>query len=131
VDEEGYPVQPWSLSCADCEPFLLKSDHWAPTIEEIPATFDEQRAAERFKVRGAAEQQALLTAAVAQLAGFTRAEMPESLRKMMSALPAHVPAQIVCPQGHAQSPGNRFCGMCGSAMSQPVPIAAVTAGGAA
>jgi hypothetical protein len=127
---DGIPVQPWRLDCAGgCEDHLRHDSHWAVTPSEIPETHDEAKSREDFERRGAKDKDAVLTLALARLAGIETSELPESLTRMISGAPLHVPVQgqVECPQGHAQAPGKKFCGDCGSPMSGPAPKAALSA----
>ena len=83
---------------------------------EVPETHDETKARENFEKRGAKDKDAILTLALARLAGIESSELPESLTRMISGVPAHVPGQMVCPSGHANPPGKAFCGDCGAPM---------------
>ena len=127
----GAPQNPWSLSCPPCEDFLRKhnSDQWSVTMSEIPETYDEKLAREDFDKRGAKDKDAILTLALARLAGIDSSELPESLTRMISGAPLHVPVagKMVCPQGHDSPAGMKFCGQCGSPMSSPVTKAALDA----
>lgn len=126
---DGYPVQPWALTCPGCETYLLVTDgRWVKDPMDIPPTFDEKRAADRFKERGAADKDALLVLAMSRMAGLSPAEIPPSLSKMLSGLPAHVPGVTVCASGHDNVPGSRFCRDCGTPMTRPAAVAAVTSG---
>lgn len=128
----GAPQHPWGLACAPCEDYLRvhMPDHWSSTTAEIPETHDEKLSRENFEKRGAKDKDAILTLALARLAGIDSRELPESLTRMISGVPAHLPAAsalLECPSGHLQQPGQRFCGECGQPMSRPVPAAAVAA----
>ena len=117
----GAPQNPWGLDCPPCEDFLRKNnaDQWSATLSEIPETYDEKLAREDFDKRGAKDKDAILTLALARLAGIDSRELPESLTRMISGVPAHVPlaGKMVCPQGHDSPAGMKFCGQCGSPMS--------------
>jgi hypothetical protein len=132
-DENGRPVPVWGIDCAACEQYLRSDPLWSVTIEDIVPTFDEKKAADKWAVQGARDQQLMLTAAVSQLAGFGPAQMPESLQRMLSNLRPHIPVAgaMVCPSGHSQPSGQKFCGQCGQAMASAVPVASITSGAAA
>lgn len=117
----GKPVQPWKLDCPACEDHLRHDSHWSVTASEIAETHDEKVAREDFEKRGAKDKDAVLTLALARLAGIGPGELPESLTRMISGAPLHIPVQgqLECPQGHGQPPGQKFCGECGSPMSGP------------
>ena len=126
----GVPVQPWKLDCADgCEDHLRHDQHWASTSAEIAETFDEVKAREDFERRGAKDKDAVLTLALARLAGIDSRELPESLTRMISGAPLHVPVPGVmeCPSGHGQPAGAKFCAECGQPMSAAVAKASLPA----
>jgi hypothetical protein len=134
ADENGRPVPVWGIDCPSCEQYLRSDPQWSVTIEEIVPTFDEKKSADKWAVQGARDQQLMLTAAVAQLAGFGPAQMPESLTRMLSNLKPHIPVagQMVCPGcGKSSAAGQSFCGHCGSKMSAPAAVASITSGAAA
>ena len=125
--EHGAPAKIWPLNCPQCENHLRSDPLWSATIAEIPETHDERVSREDFDKRGAKDKDAILTLALARLAGIGTAELPESLTRMISGVPAHIPGQVECPQGHAQPAGQKFCGQCGSPMSAPVAKASLPA----
>jgi len=126
--EQGAPAKVWSVTCT-CEDHLRHDPHWAVTASEIPETHDEAKSREDFERRGAKDKDAVLTLALARLAGIDSAELPESLTRLISGRPLHIPVQgqMECPNGHGQPAGSRFCNQCGSPMSQPVTKAALSA----
>lgn len=124
----GAPAQIWGLDCPPCEDHLRHSDQWGTTSSEIPETHDEVKAREDFDRRGAKDKDAILTLALARLAGIESSELPESLTRMISGVPAHVPVQgkIVCGEcGSDSAAGMKFCGQCGSLMSPLATKAAI------
>lgn len=124
----GIPAAVWKFSeCPQCEDFLRHDPSWSVTAAEIPETYDETKQREDFDKRGAKDKDAILTLALARLAGIGTAELPESLTRMISGTPAHIPGQMECPKGHAQPAGQPFCGQCGSPMSSSVSAGAISA----
>lgn len=121
----GAPVQIWALDCYLCEDHLRHDPHWAVTPSEIAETHDEKNNREDFERRGAKDKDAVLTLALARLAGIPAGELPDSLTRMISGQPMHVPGLLECPNGHGQPSGQKFCGQCGSPMSGPAPKAAL------
>lgn len=134
VDENGYGVQPWALTCpGGCEEHLrgLGADQWATAVEDIVPTFDERKATDKWALTGAREQQAFLTILAAQAAGFGDHQLPESLQQMKSKLRPGltVAGHVVCPAcQHSQPPSGKFCMNCAAPMTTPVAAAAITAG---
>lgn len=118
----GKPAAIWELSCPlGCEEHLRHDPLWATTPAEIPETYDETKIREDFEKRGAKDKDAVLTLALARLAGIPAAELPDSLTRMISGAPMHVPGLIECPNGHAQASGLKFCGECGTPMHGTPP----------
>ena len=113
--------QVWGLCCGGgCEDWLLAhDDRWVKDVHDVRPTFDEKKALERFRNRGQADRDALMALAMARMAGLSQAEIPPSLTKMLSGLPAHVPGVVVCGSGHDNRPGSRYCSQCGTAMTRP------------
>lgn len=121
----GNPVPLWSLDCPQCEDFLRSDPLWASNVSEVPETPDEVTAREDFDKRGAKDKDAVLTLALARLAGISPDVLPESLTRMISGVQAHIPGKLLCPGGHANPAGQKFCGECGAGMHQTAPAAAI------
>ena len=118
IGQDGYPVAVWALDCPACEGFLQGDAMWSKTVADIPLTLDEDLAARQYEKIGAQQQSALLTAAVARLAGFDGVEISPVIKGMISGQ-RPVPGPVMtCPSGHAGNvPGARFCAQCGAALS--------------
>jgi hypothetical protein len=86
---------------------------WAASPADIPETHDEKLNREDFEKRGAKDKDAIMTLAIAKLAGMDASDLPESLTRMISGAKAHVPAMVECPNGHANPVDQKFCGECG------------------
>ncbi|MHB1430621.1 MAG: hypothetical protein ACYCVZ_00675 [Streptosporangiaceae bacterium] len=118
IGPDGTSDAVFAVTCGPCESKLETDPMWASSTADVPLTFDEEKAAEQFERIGAQQQAALLTAAVARLAGMAGPEISPVIKGMISgqrALPGPV---MVCPAGHAGNvPGARFCAMCGTPMS--------------
>lgn len=124
---DGAPQHPWNLNCHPCENYLRvhMADQWSVTTSEIPETHDETKVREDFDKRGAKDRDNLMLILMANAAGV---QLPASLTRMISGVPAHVPATtalLECPGGHAQPAGMKFCGECGQLMSQPAAKASL------
>lgn len=131
IGPDGYGVQPWRVDCVPCSTWLLANDNrWSATVEDIVETFDEKKARERFELRGAKDRDALTALALARFAGISQAEIPASISQMLSGVPAHVPGVTLCPSGHDNTPGSRYCRECGSAMSGRAAAGALTSAAA-
>jgi len=128
---DGLRVQPWAVTCpGKCEVFLESDGRWSKTVEEIQETYDETRARERYELKGVKDRDALLAVAVARMAGIDASQIPPAVQRMISGLQPHIPVagEMVCPRGHANVPGGRYCAQCGAQMSAPVPAASLPAG---
>jgi hypothetical protein len=127
----GVPVHPWGLECPPCEDFLRlhQPDQWSATLSELPETYDETKAREDFEKRGARDKDALMTLIMAKSVGIDPSQLPESLTRMVTGMPLHIPGLLECPNGHASPAGQRFCGECGAPMSAGVAKAALEAPG--
>jgi len=123
--ENGAPAKLWALDCPPCENYLRSDPQWSATLSEIPETYDEKLVREDFEKRGAKDKDAILTLAIASLAGFTPDQLPETLTRMISGVRPHIPAQMECPQGHGQPAGRKFCAECGSPMHGTAAAAAI------
>ena len=119
------PDQAWALTCECCEPHLLATDsRWVKDINDIPPTYDEARATERWRVQGAREQDAMMTSLLAQLAGYSPSQIPQSVQRAIGGIRPHIPlpGQMVCRACEASQPaGQPYCGECGAKMSAPSP----------
>lgn len=134
IGPDGRPVHPFGITCAPCEAYLRATDdRWSTTVEDIRETFDEAKARERYELRGAQARDALMLAAVAQLAGFSPGQIPAVIQRQIAGLKPHVPlaGQLECPDGHVQPAGQRYCGECGQPMSAKVPVGSLTPGATA
>jgi hypothetical protein len=122
----GVPAAVWQFDeCPPCEDYLRHDAHWSATPSEIPETYDETKVREDFEKRGAKDKDAILTLAIARLAGFDSSELPETLTRMISGVRQHVPAEMECPKGHGQPAGRKFCAECGSPMHGTAAKAAI------
>ena len=125
----GAPQHPWGLACPPCEDFLRKNnaDQWSATLSEIPETYDEKLAREDFEKRGARDKDALMTLIMAKAVGIDPSQLPDSLTRMVTGIPLHIPVQgqLECVNGHPSPAGKKFCGDCGAPMSSPVTAAAL------
>jgi hypothetical protein len=101
------------LSCSQCEDHLRSDPLWAASPADIPETYDEKLNREDFEKRGAKDKDAIMTLAIAKLAGMDASDLPESLTRMISGAKAHVPVTVDCPNGHANPLDQKFCGACG------------------
>lgn len=113
----GAPARVWMLECVLCEQHLRHDPLWSTTLSEIPETHDERLAREDFDKRGAMDKDALMAAALARLTGL---ELPDTLAAKMSGVrPSITAGAVLCPAGHVNRAGAKFCTECGS----PVPVA--------
>lgn len=131
----GAPARIWELTCAPCETYLKGSrrviagyknghlkwkmdhdPHWSATPADIPFTPDEERAQENYSERGAMERDHLQTLALARIAGVA---VPETLTGMLTGAWSRtdlVAGTLLCPAGHENPGGVKFCGQCGESL---------------
>jgi hypothetical protein len=130
TDETGQPVQPWGITCPSCETFLASEGRFSKTVDGIKETFDETLAREAWETKGIKDRDALLAVAMARMAGVSQSQIPPTVQRMISGLQPHIPVagEMICPKGHTNVPGGRYCSACGAQMSAPAPSVALTAG---
>jgi hypothetical protein len=127
VDNHGDPVHPWGVTC-QCEEFLRTDPRWSPDIAGIVPTFDEEKARERWELQGSKDKDAMPMVAMSRMAGLSLSEIPPTVQRMISGLAPHIPGQTVCPAGHGNVPGGRYCSACGKPMSAAAPAAQLPPG---
>ncbi len=139
-------VRVWKLDCPQCSAAVLGSNRpkvvgwtkergyqrgqadswpgWSATIQDIPLTFDESVERERTKSTGQTELERLQAMAIAAQLGIP---VPQALATSLGGIHAleelRSEPQVICPGGHANRPGAKFCDLCGASMK-------VLAGGA-
>jgi hypothetical protein len=111
----------WGVECA-CEDFLRGDPNmWSVHADEIPATFDEERAAAALEKNAHKRQLNAIESAAGLLALLAG---PRDL--LAGAAPQLAPAGAECRKcASVVSPGVRFCGHCGA------PVLREIEGGAA
>jgi SAP domain len=125
---DGAPQHPWRLDCPPCEDFLRvhNADQWSTTTTEIPETYDESRARESAEKSGKLDRENQLAAAIIELGKL--GQLPEALGQvlapMLGAPVAALAGKVVCPGGHDNTAGVKFCGECGVSMSGQAAISA-------
>ncbi len=128
---DGAPVKVWALDCPQCENHLRHDPLWSSTVIEIPETYDETKAREQSEKSGKMDRERQLAEALIQLGPL--GDLPKALGQVLAQLigpnaaPGALAGQMECQQGHPNPAGMKFCGECGSPMSQPVAAAAITA----
>jgi SAP domain len=140
---KGVPSREFRLDCPGCEAFLkgggrqvlttIPGDKengiapsqkrvaamdpcWGSSPEAVPETPDEQQYTRKRNKLGAEELEWIRAIAAAKQAGL---DIPDAAREMLQRrLPGFgtVQGEIVCPQGHFNAAGVKFCGECGSRM---------------
>lgn len=119
---DGNPVPIWALDCLACEDFLRSghSDLWAASPAKIPESPDEIANREENDKRAARDQQQIMTAALAKIAGLPEAERAMILTGVSAAPPRALESPVTCPGGHKSPAGSKFCTECGR------PVAALS-----
>ena len=140
---QGAPAKTWGLTCVPCESYLkgarkppvLKTTpgdpklgipakqervadadpHWSSTPESVPLTPDEQSTNATRTERATHQIQMIQALAALRAAGT---EIPFETEWLMSReLPSHfIKGTTVCPTGHDNAAGAKFCGECGLSM---------------
>ena len=117
----GAPDKIWKLDCVMCENHLRTDPLWSGTIAEIPETHNEKIEREDYEKRGANDIQTMMALALTRLTG---GEVPDTVAKMIDGSQLHIPSEVkvLCPPfGHANPPGMKFCGECGTGMHEAAP----------
>jgi len=115
---DGQPIHPWALTCSVCEQHLLATDpRFARTIPEISLTYDEAKTQEQLAVRGSADRDSLMLAALTRLAGL---ELPAGAARPLPA-GAPVTAMLACPRGTRSLPGTSSAVTAASPCAPPCP----------
>lgn len=123
---DGAPVKVWHLDCPPCENHLRKDPHWSTTHAEIPETYDQKLVRERDEKMGKLDRENQLAAALIELGKL--GNLPQSLAQALAPVlgdTAAVSGRMLCPAGHENAPGGRFCSFCGSSMHSPGPERAI------
>ena len=118
---DGNPVTIWKLDCVQCESHLRSDPLWSSTVAEIPETHDQVAEREDYEKRGANDIQTMMALALTRMTG---GEIPDSVARMIDGSPLHIPSavKVLCPPfGHANPPGLKFCGECGTSMREAAP----------
>jgi hypothetical protein len=126
----GAPVKPWKLDCtSQCEDYLRvhMSDQWSSTLTEIAETYDETKAREQSEKSGKLDRERQLADTMIELGKL--GQLPEALGQVLARVlgtpVAALAGAVVCPQGHDNPAGKKFCADCGGPLSQPVTKAAL------
>ena len=94
---------------------------WSATVSDIPLTFDEQLSRDRTKKDGQTELERLQAMAMtAQLGIPLPSALATSLGGIRELEALKAEPQTLCPDGHANRAGSRFCDGCGVSMQVPV-----------
>jgi hypothetical protein len=122
----GAPEKLWALDCPPCENHLRHDPGWSTTLSEIPETHDEKKSREDYEKRGAKDVNTMLALALARMTG---GDIPDTVAGMISGAMPHLAGittgKMVCPDGHENPPGKKFCGDCGAAMHKGAAAAAL------
>jgi hypothetical protein len=93
---------------------------WASAVADIPLTFDEQLERDRMKQSGQTELERLQAMSMASQLGIP---VPQALAASLGGIRALEEMkdnpQVLCPDGHANRPGAKFCDVCGVSMRAP------------
>jgi hypothetical protein len=93
---------------------------WSATLSDLPLSHDEQLDRDRVKRTGQSQMEQLTALSMAKTMGI---EIPGALASMLGGAAAlaelQEAPQVICPEGHANRPGARFCDLCGTSMQVP------------
>lgn len=148
----GAPDPEWKLTCPDCEAYLrgtrkqkiLKTTqgdaklgipsrqehvadadpHWSSTPETVPLTPDEVRVDSVRKEKGQLQLQQMQ--AMAAIRGLGIDVPKDAMWLLEKTLPgAVVHGSMICPNGHDNTSGAKFCAECGVSMSAQKEIESI------
>ena len=142
----GAPAKVWALDCPPCESFLngatkpkilkftpgdakagipSRQEHvpdmnpmWSSSPDAIPLTPDEQMRNATRTERGAQQLQMIQALNALRSSGI---DVPaEAMWLLEKELPANIlRGTMVCPAGHDNASGTKFCSECGTSMKAP------------
>lgn len=146
---KGAPAREWQLDCPTCESYLKgdrkrkilkttpgdpklgipakqervadKDPHWSSTSESIPLTPDEQQTNSTRTERANHQIQMIQALAALRAAGT---DIPfETAWLMERELPSSfVKGTVLCPNGHENTAGGKFCSECKISMTEQKEI---------
>jgi hypothetical protein len=149
---KGAPAKDWRLDCIHCEAYLKGSrkpmvlrttpgdpklgipakqervadcdPHWSSTPESVPLTPDEQTTNATRTERATHQIQMIQALAALRAAGT---EIPfETAWMMERELPSHfIKGTTLCPTGHDNVAGAKFCTECGMSMAPQKQIGTI------
>jgi hypothetical protein len=121
--ENGAPTKTWALTCEFCEDFLRHDSNWSTTIAELPETYDRRLERERDEKMGKLDRENQLAEALIALQNL--GQLPAAFAQVVESItgtPANaVAGSTVCPQGHDNKAGHKFCAECGAPMHAAGP----------
>ena len=124
--ENGAPAKIWDLArqCIKCCDHLRhNADQWSTTLAEQPETYDGRLIRERDEKMGKLDRENQLAEALISLQNL--GQLPAAFAQVVASItgtPANaVAGQTVCPQGHDNSAGHKFCAECGAPMHAAGP----------
>jgi hypothetical protein len=120
----GKPDKLWALDCANgCEDHLRHDPLWSTTLAEIPETYDSKLVRERDEKMGKLDRENQLAEALIALQNL--GQLPAAFAQVVESItgaPANaVAGSTVCPQGHDNKAGHKFCAECGAPMHAAGP----------
>lgn len=90
---------------------------WSATVQDIPLTFDEQLERDRTRQTGQTELERIQAMALAAQLGIP---VPQALAASLGGIreleQMRAEPQTLCPDGHSNRPGAKFCDLCGVSM---------------
>ena len=107
------------LTCAQCEDWARRrDDRFVAVPVEVPLSHDEQKALNHAEKTGKTDRERQMQEALIRLSNLD--QLPQALAQVFGPLlglaPAAIAGKLECPSGHANDPGQKFCGECGQPM---------------
>lgn len=120
----GKPEKIWALDCpGGCEDFLRHDSTWSTTMAELPETYDRRIERERDEKMGKLDRENQLAEALISLQNL--GQLPAAFAQVVESItgtPANaVAGSTVCPEGHDNKAGHKFCAECGAPMHAAGP----------
>lgn len=120
---DGAPVKLWELNCPPCEDHLRHDSTWSTTMAELPETYDRRLERERDEKMGKLDRENQLAEALISLQNL--GQLPAAFAQVVESItgaPANaVAGSTVCPAGHDNKAGHKFCAECGAPMHAAGP----------
>ena len=116
--ENGAPAKVWSEDCVKCNDFLRHDSNWSTTLAELPETYDRRLERERDEKMGKLDRENQSAEALISLQNL--GQLPAAFAQVVESITGTpsgaLAGKTVCPQGHDNKAGHKFCAECGAPM---------------